>query len=562
MKNPYSDSDIHPSRLTFSRKWQRIFSLLFLAGILAEPARRHADEWGKNPEERWLPLAELWRHPNTRSYNLFYEKKAINPDISRDQPSLADHLRAFEEGIKESDHRQALQSKLQSWITAAYQKGNRKVYIGRESWLYYQPGIDALTGRGPFVPEPDSVTKDPDRPHWRDALSAIFRFADQLKERDIQLMAVPIPVKPMVETEGLGMTGLIRHPDHDQFFEALRERSIVTIDLLPWFAEARQRGENCFLRQDTHWTAALAKRSARVVANQVRAMPWYESAPKSPPPDLQSATRSAPGDLAGMLKLPGLFKDESQVLERVLDPATGLALEGDLYSPVTILGDSFINIYEEPGLGFGEARDGGLIGAGFASHFAAFTGLTPHVIAINGEGASGVRQAFAALPDNVVRGRKLVIWAIACRDFFLSESAALKAGVNWKDVTFNALSEQPGEGKTPSGESFIEMAATLRKKSSIGDPRKTSYAEAIYACEFDQVKVLSGEYYEKEAHVFLWAFRDRRLCPEARLEPGRTYRLKLISIETREDLLRKTLLDDFNRFDLDRMFATEIVPWP
>lgn len=563
MKNPYEQIEVHPCRVRLGKHLKLLVTLLFIGGIGSVPSIRHLSEWGKPAGDRWLPLVEFWNHPNDRSANLLFDKRAKSPDVTREKPGLRDHLQAFESGVEDSELRRRVQRSQQLWITRTFGAGNRRVVVGRDGWLYYQPGVDAVTGRGPLQPEPDSVTKDPDRPFWKEALPVIGRFADQLRERDIDLMLVPVPVKAMIQPEGLGVPGPVKHPDQDQFYADLRVLGIEVVDLFDCFGEEAQEQE-VFLRQDTHWRPELVRLASQRVSRAVRKKSWFSGQGRDLPEVRRlSEERRARGDLAGMLALPersGKFAPEQVTLERIVEMESGSALRGNLFSPISIIGDSFVNIYEEPGLGFGDEKDPGLIGGGFASHLSAELGLCLHVIAINGEGATGVRRAFAALPDNVVRSRKLVIWVLASRDLFLSESPATRAGVMWRDVVFNDRVGDPeihlDPGAAPPGQ--LILSGVLREKSAITDPGETPYADAIYSAVFGELEIESGEYFDEEAFVFLWAFRNRKLSSTAGLELGERYRLILTPLVKEEKMARKTQLDDIARFDIESYWAEEV----
>lgn len=562
MKNPYEQIEVHPCRVRLGKPLKLAMTLLFIGGIGSVPMMRHLSEWGKPEGDRWLPLVEFWNHPNDRSTNLLFEKKTKSPDVTRESPGLRDHLQAFESGVEDSELRRKVQRSQQLWITRIFGEGNRKVIVGREGWLYYQAGVDAVTGRGPFQPEPDSVTRDPDRPVWKEALPVIGKFAGQLRERNIDLMLVPVPVKTMIQPQGLGVSGPVKHPDQDRLYTELRGLGIEVIDLFDCFA-VRARESEGFLRQDTHWKPELARLASQRVSDAVREKSWFPGQGLDLPEIKRIAVeRSGQGDLVGMLALPGRsreFDPEPVALERVIEVESGVALGGNLFSPISVLGDSFVNIYEDPGLGFGDEADPGLVGGGFASHLSAELGLRLHVIAINGEGATGVRRAFAALPDNVVRSRKLVIWVLASRDLLLSESPANRAGVIWRDVVFN---DQVGEmdvsqpGANPSQR--LILSGVLREKSAITDPGETPYAEAIYSAVFGDLEVESGEYFDEEAFVFLWAFQNRKLSKTAGLELGKRYRLTLTPLVKEEAIARKTQLDDITRFDIESLWAVEV----
>lgn len=563
MNNPYEQIEIHPSRVRLEKRLKLVVTLLFLGGICSVPVIRHLSEWGKPEAERWLPMVEFWNHPNDRSTNLLFEKKSKSPAVTRESPGLRDHLQAFESGVEDSDFRRGVQRSQQLWITRTFGVGNRKVVVGRDGWLYYQPAVDAVTGRGPLEPDPDSVTKNPDRPAWDDALPVIGRFASQLRERGIDLMMVPIPVKTMIHPQGLDVPRPVKHPDQDRFYAELRGLGIEVVDLFGSFRELA-REEEGFLRQDTHWRPELARLASQKVSELVRAKSWFSEQEKDLPAIKRiSVDRWGQGDLVGMLSLPESnrqFDPEKVRLERVIESGRGATLGGNLLSPISVLGDSFINIYEEPGLGFGDEGDAGLIGGGFASHLSADLGIRLHVIAINGEGATGVRRAFAALPDNVVRSRKLVIWVLASRDLFLSETQANRAGVMWRDVSFNDRVGDLNVTTEPASNSpdRLILSGVLREKSAITDPRQTPYADAIYSTVFGDIEVESGEYFDEEAFVFLWAFQNRELSNTAGLEMGKRYRLTLNPLVKEDEISRKTQLDDIARFGIESLWAKKV----
>ena len=559
-----SVEDPHPSEITFDRKSLRAAAAIFCLLLVAVPLIRHVLEWKKPREDRWLPLVELWNHPSQRAYNSLFEIKQKNPRITREAPNLRDHFAAFETGLKKAPFADWIRRGDQEFLHRCFNQGNSQVFGGKNGWLYYQPALDAITGLGALRPEPDTVTKDPNRPDWIAPFPVISHFARQLQERGIRLAIVPIPVKPMIENEGLGLSRPVKHPDQNRFYQLLRQDGIEVIDLFELLSEKRfQNGKEVFLRTDTHWTNETVQEAARATAAKIAEEPWFREWPRPLRCRFETTNRTARGDLVRMLGLDqkgSAYGNEVQDLDRVVDDATGHPLQDDLFSPVSVLGDSFVNIYEEPGLGFGSPDDEGqLIGAGFASHLAAALGIRLHVVAINGGGSTEVRRAFAALPDNVVRSRKLVVWVLASRDLFLAESAAARAGVYWRDVEFNQQRESLeslSDSASPAQGPLI-LTGVLRKKSAIPDPQKSPYADAIYATVFDSIEVESGEYYDEEAYVFLWAFRDKTRLPGANLEVGKKYRLILNSLSANPVIAQKRQLDDFRRTDIDPFFAIE-----
>jgi hypothetical protein len=270
---------------------------------------------------------------------------------------------------------------------------------------------------------------------------------------------------------------------------------------------------------------------------------------------VRQVLRESGGDLVGMLDLPGdaqIYSRESQSIAQIIDPETGELLESDPDSPFVILGDSFVNVYEDPSLGFG-MPDEERIGAGFASHLVAETGHRFHVIAMNGDGASGVRKAFASLSADVVAKKEKVIWILSARDLLLSEIPGRRAGIEWESVEFNTHSATKEESP-PS----IDVTGVLRDRSIVGDPRQTPYDSAVYSVLLDELNIGDGANAAEEVYVFLWAFRDRQLEETANLELGRRYQMTLIPFPSSGAVSRTTQLDDLFRSDLPRYFAESI----
>ncbi|HRQ88994.1 MAG TPA: hypothetical protein PLA50_09365, partial [Bacteroidia bacterium] len=154
--------------------------------------------------------------------------------------------------------------------------------------------------------------------------------------------------------------------------------------------------------------------------------------------------------------------------------------------------------------------------------------------------------AFAALPSERLSRVEAVVWAISSRDLLLPELPARRAGIEWRPVSLRTGDAPP----VRAGSGGQELIATLKELSSIDDPRQTPYAEAIVSALFETDD-------GTEHCVFLWAFRDRKLEPAAKLGPGLRYRLRTVPLESETAANRATRLDDFFRQDLEPGFAAE-----
>ena len=394
----------------------------------------------------------------------------------------------------------------------------------------------------------------------------------------------------MVCRTGLGLPpGRATHPEWERLLRRLRDQGVEVADLVPALMEL-PGDEARYLRRDTHWTPRAMERAARLVAERVEKRldgpdsrePGTAAAGGDVETVVRPVRRSHLGDLVGMLDLPEgetPFPPETVRLRRVREAGSGEPLASDSASPVVLLGDSFANVYEDPSLGFGVEGES-VIGAGFPSHLAAALGRRLHVIARNGGGATAVRRAFARLPDEDLRAKRVVVWLLSARDLLLAERPARRAGIRWAPVTFasaepDAAAVEPGpaassaEPAEPAETAALTVTATLARRSRIPDPTDTPYPTAIYSALFEDVAVEVGDRSAdpdalpetaapEELYVFLWAFRDREMHPAAELQPGRRYRLELVPLSRHEPAGRATMLDDLFRGDLEPWFATGV----
>ena len=380
-------------------------------------------------------------------------------------------------------------------------------------------------------------------------MPVVKAFADALSSRGIRLILVPVPTKPMVCREGLGLSAGADPPAvFTQVMEDLTAAGIEVVDLFPLLRELPAEADR-FLKQDTHWTPAAMSGTARLLADRIAAAGVERGVERGAlVTRIETIARESRGDLVGML---GVKMDSEPVtLQRVVKETDGTLFVSDPASPVVVLGDSFVNIFEDPSLGFA-AGEKDSIGAGFSSHLAAALARPVHTIAINGGGASAVREAFAALPGEVIAKKKIVVWLLSSRDHLLAEIPARRAGIEWREVTLPEATDSPAP-VLPSAD-VVEITGTLREKSFIEDPAQTPYSSAIYSTLF-------GCDDGQERIVFFWAFRDRKPDPGAALEPGRRYRLRFVPLEGHAEAGRATRLDDFFRPELEPVFAESFAP--
>ena len=538
MRNPYEDEH-DPTDYRVGRGAARVFAAVFLLLLALPPLADliHKISTGKLSESPAVRLLS-WR-PGTGT-------------------TLREHIASVESGLDRLPYAAFLRQHTQQLLTSAAGEGSRKVFPGNNGWLFYRPELAALNGWGPLKQEPFSVMKDPALAKLRPARELVLEFAAQLKERGIPLLLVPVPVKPMLEHEHLPgdyPDAPLAHPDQAAFYEELRAAGIDVLDLAPTLYELRQR-KPVFLKQDTHWTPEAMKKTASLVGDHIRKT-WPDLALKDQTPlvDARIHDRTSLGDLVQLIDLPHpdrLFQAEPAQLVAIhgLDP--------DPASPITLLGDSFVNIYSDPALGFADPtsespESPSSLRAGFAYQLALTLGRPLDVIAVNGAGTTQTRKTFAARPDDVVRSKKLVVWVLAARDLLYSPAAARDANIEWSPVTFNPNTSQPTADTAPTTSTGkIVVEAELLAKSTNQDPGATPYADALHTALYRVSKVVAGDFDpESNWQAIQWTFKQKQMQPTASFTPGKRYRLTLVPWDDQTSLqglnrsADKTDEDDF-----------------
>lgn len=338
------------------------------------------------------------------------------------------NLRAFESRL-EQDSWQA------RWIRPIAQYARyvtcgdlgAKVLPGRDGWLFYRPGVDYLVQRWPACENAS--------PGMSEALQAVVGFRDALAERGIALLVMIAPGKASVYPGKLSARAaenpVAVRAYTAAFMNELQSAGVPVIDLLERLGKAREGSEDGehYLALDTHWSPAGVRTAARAVAERIAEEGWI------PIGEASYEEREVPvareGDLIRMVDAASItdrFPIETVECLQIVDSATGQPYADNPDSPLLILGDSFLRIYQtdEPGA------------AGFIAHLAHAL-RRPLASIVNDGGASTlVRQELSRKPT-LLNGKKLVLWEFVERD--------LRFGMEgWQPVNLPpaALSEAEG----------------------------------------------------------------------------------------------------------------------
>lgn len=323
-----------------------------------------------------------------------------------------------------------LQARTKGWLADSFGKGGRSVVPGIEGWLFDERELRAITGAGPLAADL-SAPKEP-RGKSRDHVLA---FARALKERGVPLLLIPIPMKAALYPEMLTRASPddsgapLYHPAQQALYEQLAKEGIDVQDITGALMQLKQRHKDVFFKQDSHWTPEAVQEIARAVAEHVRKK-FPGVVPGSPLiSDARAPDGAGFGDLAERLYLLPEFvvEKESKVLVSFPD------LANDPKSPITLLGDDFVSLFNDPRFGYVDADQGR---AGFAQHLALYLGTPVDAIISPPADPMASAKAFASRFDDVVRSKKLVIWLVPARDLLLTSTT-------WRDAPFNTQSSPP-----------------------------------------------------------------------------------------------------------------------
>ena len=338
-------------------------------------------------------------------------------DLFRQRPARA-NLRQFESRL-ESNCR--LAQVVRPWVQYArfvlFEDAGDKALVGRAGWFFYRPAVQYLiepwspvcsVPARAFEETPHGVTTN----GQGDIFAAIVSFRDDLAKHGIKLLVMPAPNKASVYPEMLaaraaGMSEPVNAKTRD-VLTRLKSAGIETVNLFEVYGQARRvaGSPDYYLAQDSHWSPEGIRLAADVVARRLLDSRWVEKGPVKY--ETKPVTVERYGDVLWMIRVPQveqLYEPQRMDCTQVIDAASGQPYKDDPNSPVLVLGDSFLRIFErdEPGSG------------GFIAHLAHNLGFGVTSIVNDGGASTLVRQQLATRPS-LLKGKKVVIWEFVERD--------------------------------------------------------------------------------------------------------------------------------------------------
>ena len=208
------------------------------------------------------------------------------------------------------------------------------------------------------------------------------------------------------------------NPETREVLARLRMAGVEVVDLFEVYRwEGGFETRPYYLAQDSHWSPEGMRLAADVVARRLIDSGWVRRGPVKYETRPMSVERY--GDVLGMIRVPQAvragvrtggfeirpYRPQQMDCTQVVDAQTGQPYEDDPNSPVLVLGDSFLRIFEqdEPGSG------------GFIAHLAHHLGFALTSVVNDGGASTLVRQQLARKPA-LLEGKRVVVWEFVERD--------------------------------------------------------------------------------------------------------------------------------------------------
>lgn len=313
-------------------------------------------------------------------------QQALEAELQRPQPQ---QLAPFQKAVRQRLKRMP---------------GQVKAVAGSDGYLFYQNSLKYVVGGDLEKQRPG---KNP--------LPIIVEFKQQLEQRGVDFLFVPIPTKLEVYPEKFDpafdeLAATIVNPSARKLLLALARQGVEVIDLLPAFLKAKSHaGEPLFQHQDTHWTDRGLRLAAEHLGARIQQYPWYpELARHKRSFGLRETSFTRFGDLHS--RLPPAeqkkYKPETLPAQQVVGPDQQ-PYDDDPDSPIVLLGDSFTAVYQ-----LMDAEH-----AGVSAHVARGVGYPLDLVMSYG-GGPNVRQKLLRRGWESLGSKRLVIWMMTARDLY------------------------------------------------------------------------------------------------------------------------------------------------
>jgi alginate O-acetyltransferase complex protein AlgJ len=534
------EAELALKRTTLSRGSALLLIAGFLATICAVPLIQFCSELRQTRAGAGLPMFDIFKAlPGWKRI-----REARRPaDVWNLLPRRTE-LKAAEKGLEDqSVVSQWLLPRVQTILTSALGVGNEQACVGRNGWLFYRPDVEYVTGPAFF--DAEGMKRRADKSGLQpDPILAIVDFRDQLRARGIDLMIMPVPVKPSVDPEMLADQvkngAVLQNASFANFIDRLGNAGVRVFDPSELLIERKHAlgGQPLYLQTDTHWRPETMEAVAEGLAKSASGAVTGLSDTGSRPETLKVLEKkvSGLGDIATMLRLP----KSQRIFPLQTVPIHQVTLDNGLWhaekdTSVLLLGDSFSNIFSLDAMGWGES-------AGFAEHLSRALGCRViDCIVRNSNGAFATREILSqelARGRDRLAGKKLVVWEFAARELAFGD---------WKLLPMKVGQPSPSESFSLKPNERTAVEATVEAASPIPRPGAVPYKDHIFSLHLvDIADPRHAHAPGSHAVVYLWSMRDNVWTPAARLRPGD--RIKIL-LRAWDDVSAD--YEKFNRSEID-----------
>lgn len=277
-------------------------------------------------------------------------------------------------------------------------------FQGMDSWLFLRSEL-SFCSSDQFWNEEDETNP----------LPVIVDFAEQLRERGVELWLLPVPAKAAVYPEQLDSSLNIGEQERldalmVRWIEVLRGAGVEVIDLMePFLAQKASSERALYCRTDSHWSGNACEITASLLAVELRKLlqlEWNDAGEYS----AEKRDIEIRGDLAGMID-GDVIPAEAINLRFV--SKSGVPPEEDRSSPVLLMGDSHVLVFHSGG-------DMHAVGAGLADQLAFELGMGIDLLGVRGSGATPARISLMRRmrsDQDYLAGKRVVIWCFSAREF-------------------------------------------------------------------------------------------------------------------------------------------------
>lgn len=511
-----------------------LLAILFILPLIVIAPRQASLEFSEQKgEEAYRPQAlEILQHLRQAPSVYRGQEGSFLAKVFAANRFMLEKINTYETGLEKGSFlEKTLLPPMQLAFTSWIGLGNEEAYIGSGQWLFYRPGVDSVMGPA-FLDSKQMLYRSRSGNEWQkppqpDPLLAVEQFRDQLAARDIQLVLMPVPVKPSIHPEGLsgyyeGGGTPLQNPSFDSFLTRLDELEIPYVEPSERFVAL---GSNAFLYTDTHWKPQAMEVCATALAERLLALDGSLQGQEGY--TLEGSQVTAPGDIAAMLKLPAdqSVYDHETVEIRQVRREDGSLWKRDRNAAVLVLGDSFSNIYSAEEMGWGQA-------AGLVEHLSHALDAPIDAILQNDAGAYATRATLVkemGLGHDRLAGKKVVVWEFAARELAVGD---------WKllDMKLEQV-KKPVEAEQMSGflvlneKESVKVQGLVAEVSLVPIPGTVPYKDHVRTLHVRELAPMEGgqALVGDEAHVYVRSMQDNIWTVGGRVEVGERVTLHLSS---------------------------------